>query len=157
MLLPRTSSWVIAMRPITLVANIASISSSLMSPTCSRPFTKPALLTDRYYELGYLSWRPFLAYIPRMSTSRSSWGTLVQRAAICALSDTSSWIDANFPPCCNPDSLWAAAQASATFARASALLARRITLAPPWQSSRKLGEQGKAGHSHFGEQNGSGL
>jgi hypothetical protein len=127
---PLTKSWVIEIRPKTLVANMLSMSASAISPTCSTPKTNPALFTIA--KASSYAHDEEIEDLPRMSTLRRSCGTLLHNAATCVLSDTSNCTVANFPPTVRPDSLWAARQASETRDRASARRATRMTFAPPW-------------------------
>ena len=70
-------------------------------------------------------------HAPRMSMLRRSAGTLSRKDAICFLSETSSGSVTNLPPSLRPDSLCAAAHASATALSASTRRAQRTRFEPP--------------------------
>ena len=75
-------------------------------------------------------------YAPRTSMARSSAGTLSRKEAICFLSETSSGRVTNLPPSFRPDSLCAAAHASATVLSASTRRAARMRFEPPYVCAR---------------------
>lgn len=133
-----TRSCVMEIRPSTLVANIASISASAIEPTLSTPCTNPALFTatQRHLSIEYYEGdNADGGDTPRISMLRRSCGILSNSEATCALSATSNWMVAIFPPWVAPDSLCAAAAASATVFKASVRRARRIKLEPAYTTS----------------------